>query len=64
MMTKVDKSDSSVVFKVTSTRGKLICYRVFPIARIGDSSSRWEFKTLTEAREFIGKPAVTQASAA
>ncbi len=63
MMNQVDKTEKSVVFKVTKPNGKLTGYYVFPRDKVGDSSSCAEFPTLKEARQFIGKGATAPSAA-
>lgn len=50
MLQKVDERNGKVVFKRTNPAGKPLCYLVFPVDGIGDSTQGKEFATLGEAR--------------
>jgi hypothetical protein len=70
MLTKVDCKNGHTTFKVTSQKGKLICYRTFPTLKIGSAPDAREFPTLKEARTFmedavppVGAPAEEAVSA-
>jgi hypothetical protein len=58
MLTKIDTRNNHVIFKVCNSKGKLVCYRVFPTDMIGDSAWAKEFKTLTQARSATTKKAL------
>jgi hypothetical protein len=55
MLTKVDGRNCHTVFKVTTRKGELVCYRIFPDHLIGNAEAAQECPTLAEARNKIGE---------
>lgn len=54
MLRQVDKSQTHLIQKVTTSKGDLIRYQVVPANKIGNWAAVTEFQTLTEARAEIG----------
>lgn len=53
MLQELNRVSGKVLFQVSTDKGEVIGFRIFPEDKIGDSSARQEFKSLREAQATI-----------